>query len=300
MIGPEGAGVLTTLAAADIRLVVVDPAGRCALSHDCLAEAVSHVLASPAARRSLAVDQVIIDLQRTVGQKAELYRGDRRDTSALMLKRRQRQMIQKVQDVLLGNAERRAWWDASWKAHRRRLRVIYGAVALAAVALIMVGWTWYGAHRRNDRDLLRQQLVDAPGGEPDYGLLVRLSREHPYPWTEIPSPLPAGFSERIDPEVFGRQPWPHATLEPDALLDAIERSHSLFLESRTLFGAMRFCRRGGFGAERGSCGSRSGAGSLVKDQARLHQFSHGERRVGWAACQGVGRHVEFVGPVAAR
>ena len=238
MIGPVGAGVLATFASADMRLVVVDAAGRCALSHDCLAEAVSNVLSSPAARRSLALDQGLIDLQRTVGQKTDLYLGDGRDASALMLKRRQRQTIRANQDLLIASSERRAWWVAVRRAHVRRLMQFYGVVALAVAGMLIVRWTWYAGLMRNDRALLRHQLVDAPGGKPNYSLLVRLSRDHPYPWTQIPSPLPADYVDRVNPEVFCLEPWKQGTVELAELLDVIDRGHAVLLGSRQLFGAM--------------------------------------------------------------
>jgi formylglycine-generating enzyme required for sulfatase activity len=241
MIGTDGAAVLAKLTAADMRLVIVDEQGRCGLSHDCLAEAVSEVLSSEAARRSLVVDQALIDLQRIVGQKADLYASDTADTSALVLTRGQREMVRANHEVLLGSEGGRTWWAASERAHARGRQRLGVGLALAAAALLIAGAFGYRVYVQTERDRFRAQLVETLSNRrTDFAALVRLTRVHDYAWTEIRNPLENTFINEINPDVFAGAPWTAAEFNPSDVLDVIERSYPLFVPSRQLFGAMSF------------------------------------------------------------
>ena len=51
--------------------------------------------------RPFLLDQALLDLQRTMGQKLALHHSDAKDESALVLTRQQRELIAKNRDTLL-------------------------------------------------------------------------------------------------------------------------------------------------------------------------------------------------------
>lgn len=236
-IGGDAAAVLDKLSAADTRLIVIDEEGRCALSHDCLAEALTLVVDSPAARGSLSVDQRLIDLQRIIGQKAALHHADASDTSAFILSRQQRDMVRDNRDLLLDSDVRSNWWMAVEDHYRRRRTkriVSAGVAAVLAAAAGVLGW--YG-YRAWDRQQLREGLVTAAlSSKPRFGELVRLSNKHPYDWSVV--------SEAFDPQVINPDLFPRALHDKQVNLDdvvsVIERIYRVFVRSRKLFGAMSF------------------------------------------------------------
>ena len=72
-----------------------------------------------ASRGNLLLDQTLLDLQRTIGQKLALHHSDAGDESALSLTRQQRELINGNRDTLLFDDARRAWWTAA-ETYRRR------------------------------------------------------------------------------------------------------------------------------------------------------------------------------------
>ena len=158
MLGAEGGTVLTKMAAADTRLVVVDDRGRCDLSHDCLAEAIIDVLASEGAHRNLVVDQKLIDLQRTVNHKAELYASG--DLSSRIVTRGQARMIRSTQDFLIVTEAHRAWWAAVRAAHLRRRQKLSVAAAIMIVAVLAASMYLHREYERQQRYALGGELLD--------------------------------------------------------------------------------------------------------------------------------------------
>jgi formylglycine-generating enzyme required for sulfatase activity len=141
-------------------------------------------------------------------------------------------------DTPLETDKRRTWWFASQTAHERRRRVKTRWLAAAAVALLVLGAVGFLVDQQNRRVSLRAQLLETLTNR-DFAGLARLSGEHRYAWSEIPSPL-GTFLDKVDPEVFATDPWIQERPNPTELLDVIERGHSLFVPSRPLFGAMSF------------------------------------------------------------
>ena len=100
IIGPEERAVVGRLSAADTRLIVVT-GGRCTLSHDRLADVVLLFVRNEAARGNLLLDQALLDVQWTIGQKLALHQRDANDESALSLTAGQRALIEGNENTLL-------------------------------------------------------------------------------------------------------------------------------------------------------------------------------------------------------
>jgi WD40 repeat protein len=151
LLGPDGKEVLDCLSSPQARLLVM-AGGRYSLSHDRLAEVVSELVQSEAARGNLLLDQRLIDLQRIIGQKAALFQADPADESALALTRPQIELIERSCDTLLFDASRQSWHQASQRRRRLKRRRLLRAVAilLAGIGLLVltiwkppkVGVTW--------------------------------------------------------------------------------------------------------------------------------------------------------------
>ncbi len=249
MLGPDGYRVLARLSDADTRLVIVQ-GGRVALSHDRLAEVVAEIVKSEASRGNLVLDQALLDLQRIISQKLALHHSDPRDESALSLTRQQHQLIEHNQDPLLFDDARRAWWTSAalyrrrLARQRRRPLAVFAAVVLI---LLIVGGLLL---RRQEQAVRRQEQVAhvaalqselrgilANRGA-EFERLAELVREHDYAWE--PALLEGGFIDEINSEVFVSAPWQQPRFDPMQLISVIERSHPLFVESPSLFGAMSF------------------------------------------------------------
>jgi len=241
MIGPAGSSVLLKLAAADTRLIVIDAQARCELSHDSLAEAVTQIVSRETARRGLVIDQTLIDLQQIVERKVALFSTDETDQSALAVTHRQRDAIEKNRHLLLSTEDRRAWWRASERAHLRKRRQTWMVSAVAAAALLVTTVVGYQAYQSSQRAALRSTLIEVLGNrKTDFAALLQLTREHDYSWNDIQNSLHGAFIASIDPEVFATAPWLVANIQSDEILDVIEQSHGLFVQSPALFGAMTY------------------------------------------------------------
>ena len=247
MIGPDGDRVLARLSAADTRLVVMS-AGRCALSHDRLAEVVTDIVKHEASRGNLLLDSALLDLQRTVGQRLAIYHSDPRDESALSLTRQQRELIASTRDTLLFDDARRAWWTAT-EVHRRQLsnRRTRLFATMAVVILLALGVGVFlqrnaqQTQQTNRRLALQSALQKTLANDrADYQGLAKLVRELGFDWNQFEDLLEPEFVEKINSEVFAAAPWEQAGFDPQQLLSVIEHGHRFFVPSRSLFGAMSF------------------------------------------------------------
>jgi formylglycine-generating enzyme required for sulfatase activity len=241
MIGPAGSSVLLKLAAADTRLIVIDSQRRCELSHDSLAEAVTHIVTHETTRRGLVIDQSLIDLQHIIERKVALFSTDETDRSALSLTSHQRDAIQKNHDLLISTEERRNWWTATERIHLQYRQRTFVIGALAAAALLVASIVGYQGYERSRRGALRAGLIEVLGNrKTDFAALVQLSHEHSYPWTEVRGPLDNAFIGSIDPEILATAPWLSPDVRSSDVLDVLERSYGVLVQSRALFGAMTY------------------------------------------------------------
>jgi hypothetical protein len=240
MIGPDGAAVLTKLSAADTRLIVIDEEGQCALSHDCLSEALTEVVESPAYRGALTLDQRLIDLRRIVGQKAALFESDPTDTSTLVLSRQHREMMRINRDLLLDSGERSVWWTAVEDKYRQRQTNTLIGVAVAAFLAVVAGLILLRLFNQSDRQQLQTQLVQALSSQrAEFGDLVHLAHAHPYDWSEVRDRFDTSFLKDVNPEVFIKG-VDQSKFSPDDVVSVIERGYRLFVTEPKLFGAMSF------------------------------------------------------------
>jgi WD40 repeat protein len=139
MLGPHGQSTIARLSSAEARLLVATD-GVYSLSHDRLAEVIAEAVRNEASRGNLMLDQGLIDLQRSIGQKFALFESDPKDESALALSRQQRSMIASNIETLLFDGGRLSWWDAS-KAYHKRLQsrqIRMFAIASSIVAAVAV------------------------------------------------------------------------------------------------------------------------------------------------------------------
>jgi hypothetical protein len=135
MLGPNGREAADRLSSPQARLIVLMQ-GMYSLSHDRLAEVVADLVTNEASRGNLLLNQDLIDLQWTVGQKLALYQGAKTDESALTLTRQQRSLIEGSPNTILFDDARRVWWRAS-ETHRQRLaRKQRGLAAVSAGGLL--------------------------------------------------------------------------------------------------------------------------------------------------------------------
>jgi WD40 repeat protein len=137
MLGSDGGKILDGLASAEARLVV-ETDGRCSLSHDRLAEVVSHLVRNEAARGNLLLDRELIDLQRKIGQKEALFASDPKDAGARSLTRAERRLIASNQGTLLFDEGRRNWWLACQDRLLRRRFVGWGLTAAAMISVVVL------------------------------------------------------------------------------------------------------------------------------------------------------------------
>ena len=236
MIGAEGEKVLTTLAAADNRLIVVNSRGRVELSHDCLAEAVTEIVTSDTARDRLALDRTIIDLNRTIGQKIDLHLNDSEDESSTSLSRQQRELITQNKETLLFDQSRRDWWTACTNRHlKRRRRHLQLAAALAAV---IIGLVVYEVNRFGNQALVLDLLRRSPDDQNAFANLA--ARAESPGWERVLGNLGDTFVQQQKPSVLSVGPWLADEFVPPRLLDVVERAYRLLVPSRELFGAMTF------------------------------------------------------------
>lgn len=249
-LGSDGQRVLARLSAPDTRLLMADERGTYGVSHDQLAKVLAAIIKDERSRGNLLLDQRLLDLQRTIGQKVALYAGNQTDESALTLTPEQRQRIAQNEDALLFDQERRLWWNASKQvlatavsARNRR----WAAVAAMLVVVAAVGaWSVMTVRQeQRSRQLLvfkndlqqKLRVTDRPGATLD--ALAGLASHSPVAWNDLPEGLDADIVESIDQRVFTEAPWERAGADT-GLLPVIRQGYTAFVRSRTLFGAMSF------------------------------------------------------------
>ncbi|MFN8061284.1 MAG: SUMF1/EgtB/PvdO family nonheme iron enzyme [Vicinamibacterales bacterium] len=249
MLGDEGRTVLDGLASAQARLVVLQD-GRCALSHDLLAQVVADLVVNEASRGNLTLDQRLIDFQVRISQKLAIHESDHHDESAYALTSGQRRLIADNKGTLLFDQARQAWWERCVEHQRRAERWRrYGLAAAVFVMGVMVAigvWAYAGQSRveeANRRRALETELVTKLAGHRlDFTSLVTLARVHRYDWREIPSREDEGFLKALQegPAIVAAGPWSGTSVPPGDVLDVIERCYKLFVRSRQMFGAMSY------------------------------------------------------------
>lgn len=237
MIGSEGTQVLARLSAADTRLVVVAEEA-CTLSHDKLAEVVLEVVDNEARRGNLLLDQPLLDLRRTVAQKAALYRSDSKDKSALLVTHAQRVLVEKNRDALLVSDDHRRWWQAQEQLRARDIRqfVLRGAAIL--VIIVSISSFAYRSYQQAttaqealESNRLRSQLVEIVSqNRPNFVQLATLVAQETSGWNRVE--LNDDFVDSINPELFAAAPWLPPSVDATRILDVVERSHPLFVRSR--------------------------------------------------------------------
>jgi len=239
MLDPGGERALEVLSSPSVRLVV-ERDGLCSLSHDRLAEVVAAYADSEAARRDLDLDQRIVDLRLFVAQRSDLYHRSS-DEAALSLTRQQHELIGSAGDALLPDGDHQRWWTACERLRQRRTTRRRRLAAVTLCLAFVVGFLGFTTYENGRRDELRNTLIDRlSNGQSDFRELVRLTRTHDYAWNEIRQPLEVDFVSKINPAVLVSEPWKAADFTPIQLLDVISRGYSLFVPSRSLFGAMSF------------------------------------------------------------